>query len=194
MERMRKSTVFISLLVLALFGCQPKPEQPDQSEKLIADMAVIMADMKVYMLQVYDMPADSMMQFRPTDDVMSFEEHTAHVVANLYVHFNCFVKTDTVTNLDPAIEQSAKIMAITDRAALRLTLIEQFDEVSEFLKTMKTEGDWNKTRVLPQFEGKPEKDLVTILMMMRDHITHHRAQMIVYLRLMGYEPPAYEPF
>lgn len=179
---------------LFISACAPSHEHDNDDEKIVRDMAEIIDHMKHYMLEVYDVPADSMMSFRPTEEVMSFEEHAAHTVANMYVHFNCFVKTDTVTDLDPAIEKSAQIMAITDRAELRQRMIDQFDEISKYLHTVEIKEDWNKERVLPQFEGEPSKDLITILMMMRDHITHHRSAMIVYLRLMGYEPPAYEPF
>ena len=31
-----------------------------------------------------------------------------------------------------------------------------------------------------------------ILVLMNDHLTHHRGQMIVYVRLKGVKPPAYK--
>lgn len=182
--------------VIALLGCQESSTavQDDPETIFPADMAEIMDHMKDYTLAVYDIPHDSLMDFRPSEEVMSFEEQAAHILSNMYVQHTSFLITDTTTNLNAAIEKSAEIMAITDRQELRTRLSEQFDEISAYLRTMDTSGDWNKERVLPQFDGKPKKDLMTILMMMRDHITHHRAQMIVYLRLMGYQPPRYAPF
>jgi uncharacterized damage-inducible protein DinB len=45
-------------------------------------------------------------------------------------------------------------------------------------------GSYNKfTRTRRQF-----------LMLMADHVTHHRAQMLVYLRLKGIVPPKYVEF
>lgn len=183
---------------MVMTGCKDSDphEQHDSSHpaEFIHDMADIMDHMKAYMLEVYDIPDDSLMDFRPSAEVMSFEEHAAHVLSNMYLQHQSFVVTDTTTNLDGAIEKAAEIMAITDRAELRQRMVEQFDEISTYLRSMDTSGNWNKKRVLPQFDGKPSKDLMTILMLMRDHITHHRAQMVVYLRLMGYEPPRYTPF
>lgn len=190
--------IFITTMVIGslFYGCTPDASEVEHSDPAVflQDMADILGHMKTYTLAVYDTPHDSLMDFRPSEDVMSFEEHTAHVLANMYVQFEYFVKVDTTTSTIRALEESAEILAITDREELRQRLVAQFDEVIEHLRKKDTSGDWNKPRLLPQFPGKPEKDLMTVLMLMRDHITHHRAEMVVYLRLMGYKPPQYVPF
>ncbi|MEZ4721954.1 MAG: DinB family protein [Flavobacteriales bacterium] len=193
---MRYSFLTLSLwLVFAinLSSCASADDKPSE-EVFIDDMVHVMEHMKVYMLEVYDVPADSNMDFRPSEEVMSFREHAAHVLSNMYMQNECFVKRDTTTTIDWVLEDVAGLMATDDRAKLREKIAGQFDAIVLDLKGIKGKQDWNKTRVLPQFDGKPVKDLMTIVMMMRDHITHHRAQMIVYLRLMGYEPPPYRPF
>jgi len=194
---MNKAFITTAVLCGSLFyGCTSHtPENTSSDPRVfLTDMADILDHMKVYMLQVYDVPHDSLMRFRPSEEVMSFEEHASHVLANMYVQFEYFVKVDTTTSTDKAVEESATLMALTDRQELRRRLSDQFDEITAYLRSKDASGDWNKPRLLPQFDGKPTKDLMTVLMLMRDHITHHRAQMIVYLRLMGYEPPPYVAF
>lgn len=192
----RIHSLFIAIPLLCCLGCDTEPQSKEHQDSAVflTDMADIMDHMRDYTLAVYDLPADSDMNFRPTEFEMTFQEQTAHMLSNMYVQFECFVKRDSVTELDWAIENAAEFMAIKDRAVLREKLKMQFDEISSYLRKMDAHEDWNKSRLLPQFEGKPSKDLMTILMMMRDHITHHRGQMVVYLRLMGHEPPLYKPF
>jgi uncharacterized damage-inducible protein DinB len=188
--------LFIVLPVLVCLSCNSEDhtKEHQKSVAFLTDMADVMDNMRDYTLAVYDVPEDSNMTFRPTALEMTFQEQTAHMLSNMYLQFECFVKRDTTTDLNWAIEDAAEIMAIEDRAVLREKLKMQFDEISGYLRTMDAHDDWNKERVLPQFDGQPKKDLMTILMMMRDHITHHRGQMVVYLRLMGHEPPQYKPF
>ncbi len=122
--------------------------------------------------------------FRPTPEEMTFAEQLMHIAA--VIDWHGFSKADgqeynprwkdykvegrtkkeMIQIIDREFERTAKLMASFTPARL--------DETGSNAKF---------TRTRRQF-----------LLLMADHVTHHRAQMVVYLRLKGIVPPNYIGF
>ncbi|MBI1228072.1 MAG: DinB family protein [Bacteroidetes bacterium] len=116
--------------------------------------------------------------FKPTEAEMTFGKQLLHIMSNMtwlsrdYLGGGSFdhdlkredlTKTEIITLLQQAFDHAGK-------AAAALTP-EQLEEKVEF------------------FAGPMTKR--QILTLMNDHLTHHRGQLVVYLRLNGIEPPDY---
>ncbi|MEM9260816.1 MAG: DinB family protein, partial [Bacteroidota bacterium] len=55
------------------------------------------------------------------------------------------------------------------------------------ISSLKTD-DLNQ--MVPNFFAGPKSKRV-IVYLLQDHATHHRSQLLVYLRLLGHQPPRY---
>jgi len=164
---MRNPTSLILTLGLCLpLGAQSLPETFAKHWKTSVNYTRAMAD---------KMPADGY-SFKPTPAQMSFGEQVLHI-ASANASFAAAItggksrswdakKTDRVSAL-AALDESAKLAS---DAIAKLT--------PELLqKTIKSE------------EG--EMRVEDLVMLMFDHTTHHRGQMVVYLRLKGIPPAEY---
>jgi uncharacterized damage-inducible protein DinB len=78
------------------------------------------------------------------------------------------------------------------KAEILSELNNAFDKLIRKLGSM-SDADFGKKFKLPFSESKPQSFRV-LAMFVRDHITHHRAQAIIYLRMNGIEPAFYQPF
>ncbi len=83
------------------------------------------------------------------------------------------------TNLDPAMTGNSKKEIIA-------MLEQSFDYTHQTINKL-TEKDLNY--IVDFVAGKMSRRRVMLLL--TDHVTHHRGQLVVYLRLKGVEPPAY---
>lgn len=63
---------------------------------------------------------------------------------------------------------------------------ETFDKTIEFISNF----DTNRLEERLDYFGT-ERTKRQILLLLADHITHHRSQMLVYMRLNGLKPPRY---
>jgi uncharacterized damage-inducible protein DinB len=124
------------------------------------------------------MPAESY-DFQPMEDERAFHEQLTHMCANMiwlstsYLGGEGLASADTdepptskeevIKLLRESFEYTAKTIAAFD--------IEEMDEEIEF------------------FAGPMSKRKVFFLIV--DHLTHHRGQLVVYLRLKDIKPPSY---
>ncbi len=131
-----------------------------------------------YTLEVAELMPDSVYPFRPTEDQMTFQEQLLHICRNM-----TWLSTAYLNGTDPGIDFKK---ADYNKA-----------EIIEILKTcLKNAGA--AAKALPEaalndqveFFAGP-KSRRQILTLMNDHMTHHRGQLMVYLRLQGITPPKY---
>jgi uncharacterized damage-inducible protein DinB len=123
------------------------------------------------------MPAENY-DFRPVEESMTFGEQLLHITANMDwlgknhlsaqshsmpLRDTIYDKEELIRILEEGFENAAK--------AIKGLPSEQLDDVVEF------------------FAGPMTKR--QIMHLMHDHHTHHRGQLIVYLRLNGLQPPRY---
>jgi len=133
-----------------------------------------------YLLDVAEaMPADKY-DYQPSEEVFTFGQHLMHLVANLNFLNATYVIGTEPKNLDLSIEGKRKEDIISSLAKALATV----DTSYQMLKAGEEKDE------LMLFDRIPANKK-RVLMLMRDHITHHRGQLVVYLRLNGIAPPRY---
>ncbi|MDH5399474.1 MAG: DinB family protein [Cyclobacteriaceae bacterium] len=131
-----------------------------------------------YTLEVAEsMPAEAY-QYKPTSEINTFSEHMDHIARNLYMLNSRYVLEKEQENKTAQKKEKEEVIAGLKSA---------FDYVRSTLMVMTDEE--LKEEVLFFSGDSFKKDRIFYLM--KDHMTHHRGQAIIYLRLNGIKPPAY---
>lgn len=123
------------------------------------------------------MPADKY-DFRPTSEVMRFGEQLLHMTVNMNWLGNQYLGATphSISEFEDITKKETIIKILEEglenaREAMTNITAEELDETVEF------------------FAGPMTKR--QIIHLMHDHFTHHRGQLVVYLRLNGITPPRY---
>jgi len=134
---------------------------------------------KEYTLKVATlMPAEKYL-FKPTPDEMNFGEQLLHLSQNLGWLSASYLKQEQnpVKKSEMKVQDKDSIISVVNKAyGYAISALESFlplhlkDPVTFFA------GPMNKLQIVN---------------LINDHQTHHRAQMLVYLRLNGIKPPDY---
>ena len=132
-----------------------------------------------YTIEVSKAMPEEYYNFRPNEETFTFSQQLAHIITNIYWLNSTFIVNEINPIKDTNLEDLSKD-----------ELIKYFEDASKY--------------VLKSAEELPEKQLLTpiifagvimskkrVFYLIRDHLTHHRAQSIVYLRLNGIKPPKY---
>jgi uncharacterized damage-inducible protein DinB len=131
-----------------------------------------------YTLEFAKVMPEEMYSFKPADVEMTYGEQLKHIAGNM-VWLSSSYLNGTKTTLDPVNAGNSKkeIIAILEKSfAYANTTISQLNEKMLNQNVNFFAGMMSKRR---------------IMLLMTDHVTHHRGQLVVYLRLKGIEPPAY---
>lgn len=133
-----------------------------------------------YLLEVAEaMPAE-LYGYQPSEDVFTFGEQLMHIAANLYYLNATYISGAEPVDLDLNISDKSKEEITSD-------LREALARVDASYQALQP-GEEDEALML---FGRIEADKQRVFMLMRDHVTHHRGQMVVYLRLNGILPPNY---
>lgn len=124
------------------------------------------------------MPAEKY-NFKPTDISMTFHEQMVHLVNNLGFLSGKITgnQVDFLKSAEPGELEKEEIISYLRKA---------FRHVSRLME----ESDDTTVQEMIEFGGE-EIPKENIFYLMRDHMTHHRAQAVLYLRMNGIEPPKY---
>lgn len=134
---------------------------------------------KEYTLSVASLMPPEYYQFRPSPEEMTFGEQLLHLSANLGWLSSTYLMNEEnpINKGDMKVMRKDSVIAVVSRA---------YDYAE---------------KVLRQFPATALKENVTffagpmnklqIINLVNDHQTHHRAQMLVYLRLKNITPPQY---
>jgi len=157
-----------------------------QQDIFIKDYLERLENSRKYLILVAEtMPADKY-EFRATPESKSFAENLMHIGWAMDWHSQSLLggreardwRTDT--ELQVGTKSKEEMISTIDRTFDEtVKLIEQFDIIH-----LDDELDYfglNRTKR-------------QIFLLLADHITHHRGQMLVYLRLNGLVPPRYALF
>lgn len=135
---------------------------------------------KEYLLDIAELMPEEKYGFQPTARQMDFKKQLFHIRENMlwlgttYFSSKSFDKQKVKENLP---ETKAEIIKVLKEAFdIVYAQIENTDE-----NDLQLEVDF--------FAGRKSK--LQILNLLQDHVTHHRAQAIVYLNLNDIEPPRY---
>lgn len=135
-----------------------------------------------YSLEVAKLMPEEHYKFKPTPEVMTFAEQTVHT-AGVIIFFSSKIKGVEPPKERPKASEMSKadIVKLMEKAfAMGKKAIANLGN-EEAHKKIHVFGDINLMKV-------------QVVLLMRDHTTHHRGQMIPYLRLKGLKPPRYSGF
>ena len=135
---------------------------------------------KQYLIEVAQAMPESEYDFKPVPDEMSFGEQMKHIVGNVSWLSSSFI----VKQENPFPKE------LIAKAKTKAEIIKMVGNVFDFAyQSVQTVTSTNLSEEV-DFFVKPTNKL-QILNLLQDHQTHHRAQVIVYLRLKGIKPPSY---
>jgi len=176
-----------------LFALEATLESPKpyygSADEFRAEFVGLWKTMKAYTLEVAEaMPADKY-DFRPDDSVRTFAQQLKHLsYANMF-----FVKVFFMgeqVEFDQTIEQVGM-----SKEEVIAFMNESFDLVLEKAENINDEMLNEQVEIfLVPVDPKPMLSRRQMFVFMRDHVTHHRGQAIVYLRVNGIVPPQYRAF
>lgn len=127
----------------------------------------VLTSAKDYTIEVFDaMPAEDF-SFKPTEEVRTFAAQAYHIAYSIEWFHNQL--KGTPVEWSPADENSM------NKEELLAYVTEQFDAM-------------NKTVMNTQESGQFTAGVMGVLR----HNSHHRGQMVAYLRMNGIAPPAYK--
>ena len=167
-----KKSLLLSILVSSLASstfCQ---------SSYLTDFKQKWQNAKTYTLQVAEAMPEEFYDYRPTDDQMSFRDQLLHIQGNMM-----WLSTSYLGIKKP--EKSMSAGADSKEQVLKV-LNEGFTLAEAAINQLTAE---NLDETVQFFAGPMHKR--QILTLMNDHLTHHRGQLIVYLRLKGIKPPRY---
>ncbi len=135
-----------------------------------------------YTLEVLEAMPEEYFDFRPVEEVRTFEEQALHLVDN-FKKLQSFISGSKECSLDDFNLESlskAELIKVFKESGAFISELSQAQSKKELKKDV---DDFFKKDILITKEG--------IFWLIKDHMAHHRGQMIIYLRLNGIKPPRY---
>lgn len=166
-------------MLLFVLICVPFSFTIAQNDLFLTSTLERLKNSKEYTLQVAEkMPADKY-GFKPTPEEMSFGTMLLHMAENLLYISTEFVSPDRGRAMGAPPTDSTKagaIKAITSAYDFAIATVASFprEQLADSVAF---------------FAGKITR--LQMINILSDHQTHHRGQLIVYLRLNGIVPPRY---
>ena len=173
--------IFILTLTLIFSSCI-SPAHAQQND-FIKDYLERLENSRKYLILVAkEMPEDKY-EFKASPESMSFSENLMHIAWAMDWHSQTLLggrkardwNTDTILKVE---NKSKKEMIAT--------IDKTFDETIKLLAEFDTTKFNDRLDYLGLNRTKRQ-----IFLLLADHITHHRGQMLVYMRLNGLKPPRY---
>lgn len=145
------------------------------------------ANMKAYTLEVAEaMPADKF-SYKPTAEIRDFAAQLRHISFSIYYMPGVFIEGKELP-FDPNYNDNAALVG-GSKAEIISLLKQRFDAIDQLVAGM-SKKQLQETVVLPFFNNK-EVTKEALLVWIKDHTGHHNSQSIIYLRMNGITPPAY---
>jgi uncharacterized damage-inducible protein DinB len=133
---------------------------------------------QAYTLEVIGLIPDSGYSYQPTADQMTAEEQILHLLKNMNWLVGSYLQgTETVFDFSSGGNNRTQL------TSLAKTIFHNANQALEQLP----EASWDEK--VDFFAGPKTRS--QIIQLVDDHHTHHRAQLIIYLRLLGIKPPRY---
>ncbi len=181
---MKTTILFICCLAVAGYS---------GAQEFNQSMAGVLKNMKAYTIEMIDRMPESDFDYRPVDSVRTFREQVQHIISVNYFLFNYYLIQEERTASEIIGQEAANFARHTGKAELLNALEQQLDGVIRYYEQAPA-SVYKKTYTFGTPEEPLIKDHYTISMLLRDHLTHHRAQLALYLRLRDIEPALYRGF
>lgn len=157
-----------------------------QEDSFITDFLERLENSRKYLILVAETMPEDKYNFKASPESLSFAENLLHIGFALDWHSQSLLgdresrdwKTDTIFKV--ANKSKKKMIATVNTA---------FDESIKLIQQFDAEKLDDELDYFGLHRSKRQ-----IFMLLADHITHHRGQMLVYMRLNGLTPPRYVLF
>ncbi len=162
------------ILTLLCFTTIQAVAQPDS---LQTQLARKWSNAKNYTVAVAALMPEEKFDYKPVPDEMSFKKQLLHIMDNITWLTSTYICNE---------KHKVTVDSLSTKAAILEALVMVYNYAEKGILNLP-----NKDLDVPVkfFAGPMTKR--QILFLLQDHQTHHRAQMIVYLRLNGIQPPKY---
>ena len=141
--------------------------------------------MKSYTLQVAEVMPEEKYFYKLVDNENTFAFQLIHMANNMYGISSKLIR-GTQAPLDLKIAENA----VNNRKLSKKEIIEYISKAFDYTEeTFAQMTDKTLEEELDYWGGHSTKRKIVFLL--NDHQTHHRGQLIVYLRLNGIKPPKY---
>ncbi len=173
------------LITIILFSFLISPVFP-QHDSFIKDYLERFENSHKYLMLIAETMPEDNYSFRATAESLTFAENLMHIAYAIDWHSQSLLggresrewKTDTIYKVDNKSKE--EMIATVDKT---------FHETIEFIKKFDTVRMGDELDYFGLNRTKRQ-----IFLLLSDHITHHRGQMLVYMRLNGLVPPRYVLF
>jgi uncharacterized damage-inducible protein DinB len=166
-------------LTLAIFGLTFKIKAQSTDILFMEAAKKKLLNAKAYTLKVAELMPAEFYQFRPSEQEMHFAEQLLHLSANLG-----WLSSAYLTGGQNPVQKSDMTTFLKD-SVIRV-LNSTYDYALHALEYLPT----NQLKEPVTFFAGPMNKL-QIINLINDHQTHHRGQLLVYLRLKNIKPPDY---
>ena len=154
--------------------------QAQNTDSLFLNASIIkLKHAKDYTIKVAELMPEGKYSFKPTPDEMTFGEQLLHLSGNMaWLSSSYLAKTESpALKIDtPCLKKACIISNLAKTYDYTINLLQKFDPAHLADTVSFFAGTINKLQVLN---------------LLNDHQTHHRAQLLVYLRLNKIKPPEY---
>jgi len=131
-----------------------------------------------YTLEFAHVMPEDFYGYTPTKVEMTYREQLKHIAGNVLWLCSSFLEGEP-TEIDPSA-------AVNSKKEIVHMLEKTFGYATETISGL-TEKDLDES--VDFFAGKMTRR--RIMFLLTDHVTHHRGQLVVYLRMKNIEPPSY---
>ncbi len=131
-----------------------------------------------YTIEMAEAMPEEKYDFRPVEGVRSFREQLLHMMQNMVWLSSTYLGHGK-------FEADLKSKEYSKAGMIRL-----LKDATDFAAKAVKQLEPHDLRMQVEFFAGP-MNIGQILRLMNDHLTHHRGQIIVYLRLNGIVPPRY---
>ncbi len=165
--------ILILILPFTVFAQQEDPWLPEFLERW--------EQSKAYTLAIAESMPEEQFLFKPTEEMMSFAEQLMHIALVIEWHAHSrFAGLDT-----PFRKEEYSAEGLT-----KASIIEVLEE--EFAKAQQLIASFNPAQLSEKGSyGKFTRTRRQFLLLLADHVSHHRGQLVPYLRLNNIQPPSY---
>ncbi|MEM6379627.1 MAG: DinB family protein [Bacteroidota bacterium] len=136
------------------------------------------ANAKDFTLELAESMPESSYDYSPTEDQMSFKEQLLHITGNMVWLTSSYLGGEK-------LEADLKKEGYTKAEVLKI-LTDAFDLAAEAVENFPVEDLETEVKF---FAGPMSKRQIMVLM--NDHVVHHRGQIIIYARMKGIKPPRF---
>lgn len=150
-----------------------------QTDPIIKENAVKWENAKNYTIKTIESIPEDKFGFRPTLEEMSFSDQIAHIAGNML-----WLSSTHLTHAKPTITKD-NFTGKSKKELLNL-LSQSFDFVQVAFLNLNENDLSTQVELFGKSVSKRQ-----IVWLIHDHLTHHRGQLAVYLRLNNIKPPQY---